>query len=292
VIHRPPSPPASPPASGEQGYALVAAVAAIAVFAGLALAITSATRITIAGGAGELARARANAAADAGVAIALHGLVAGDARTIALIRGGSRQIDFAGSQLTIRITDERGKIPINHLEDDTAGQMLEQAGLSGDQLAVARDSLLDWIDDDDLPRANGAEAAYYAPLGIAPRNGGLASVDELARIRGFTPSLVNQLRPYVTVDPASQRFDSTHAQPRAMAVMSTGGASSPEYIEHQRELAGQQEELEMTRPNGIFSHPMTIAVDAQAPGGGHAHHEIIVAITGRSEQPYLIHSAS
>lgn len=279
-------------ADGEQGYALVAAVAAIAVFGALALAITTATRISIAGGTGEQARARADAAADAGMAIALQGLVSGDDETLALIGGRSRQIEFAGTHLTIRVTDERGKIPLNHIEDDTATQMLEQAGLSGDQLAIARDSLLDWIDDDDLPRANGAEAPNYARLGITPRNGALLSIDELARIRGFTPSLVNQLRPYVTVDNEAQPFDPGHAQPQALAVMSQAGAGSPEVIQRQRELAGQQVASAIARPDAIYGHPLTIAIDADAAGGGHAHHETVVVVTGRRAQPYLIHSAS
>jgi type II secretory pathway component PulK len=283
------------PAPGEQGYALIAAVAAIAVFAGLALAIATATRISLAGGDGELARARADAAADAGVAIAVQGLVGGDEATLALIGGRQRRIDFAGAQLTIRVADERGKIALNHIEDDTVAQLLEQAGLSGDELAVARDSLLDWIDYDDLPRANGAETDYYAPLGIAPRNGALTSVDELARIRGFTPRLVNQLRPYVTVDNDALPFDPSHAQPQALAVMSQAGGNWAEVIERQREADGEQTAFAATQPAAIQGHPLTIAVDADVAGGtgsgGHAHHEVIVEVTGNPAQPYIIHAA-
>lgn len=282
---------ASAPGSGERGYALVAAVAAIAVFGAMALAIATATRIGIAGGDGELARARADAAAEAGVAIAVQGLTAGDGEMLALLGGRSRQIEFAGAHVTIHVTDENGKIPLNHIEDDTVTQMLEQAGLSGDSLAVARDSLLDWIDDDDQPRANGAETAFYAPLGIAPRNGSLYSIDELARIRGFTPGLVNQLRPYVTADNDTMPFDPDHAQPQALAVMRQGGAETPEVIERQRELAGQQVALEIIKPNTIYGHPLTIAVDADAAGAGHAHHDVVVVVTGRPAQPYIIHFA-
>jgi type II secretory pathway component PulK len=277
-------------AKGEQGYALIAAVAAIAVFAGLALAITTATRISIASGDGDMARARADAAADAGVAIVVQGLIAGDEDTLALVGGRQRQLDFAGTRLTIRVTDERGKIPLNHIEDDTVTQLLEQAGLAGDQLAIARDSLLDWLDYDDLPRANGAETQYYARLGIAPRNGGLLSVDELARVRGFTPLLVDQLRPYVTVDNDALPFDPSHAQPQALAVMSTAGGNWPEVIERQREADGEQTAFAATRPAAIQGHPLTIAVDADVGGGGHAHHEVVVEVTGKPGQPYLIHS--
>ena len=278
------------PATGEQGYALIAAVAAIAVFGALALAITTATRISIAGGEGELARARADAAADAGVAIVVHGLVGGDAQMLALVGGRSRRIEFAGAKLTVRLTDERGKVPLNHVEDDTVTQLLEQAGLAGDDLAIARDSLLDWLDYDDLPRANGAESGYYARLGIAPRNGMLASVDELARVRGFTPRLVDRLRPYVTVDNDALPFDPSHAQPQALAVMSQAGGNWPEVIERQREMVGEQPALDAAQPKALLGHPLAITIDADAPGGGHAHHEVVAVVTGRPDQPYVIHS--
>ncbi len=278
------------PSQGERGYALIAAVAAIAVFGALALAIATATRISIAGGDGELARARADAAADAGLAIALQGLIEGDEDMLALVGGRRRRIDFAGARLTIRVTDERGKILLNHIEDDTVTQLLEQTGLSGDELAVARDSLLDWLDSDDLPRANGAETQYYARLGIAPRNGPLASIDELARIRGFTPRLIDQLRPYVTIDNDALPFDPGHAQPQALAVMSTAGGDWPEVIERQREMSGEQPALDAAQPKALLGRPLTIAIDADAPGGGHAHREVIAVITGRPLQPYVIHS--
>lgn len=276
----------------EQGYALVAAVVAMAVFGALALAITTATRISIAGGSSEIARARADAAADAGLAIVVQGFLEGKVATLAMVDGRSRQIDFAGSHLTIHVTDERGKIPLNHIEDDTVTRMLEQAGLADAQLAIARDSLLDWLDDDDLPRANGAETGYYARAGIAPRNGALATVDELARVRGFTPRLIDRLRPYVTVDNDALPFDPNHAQPQALAVMSQAGDNGPEVIERQRELAGEQVALDATPPQAIQGHPLTIAIDADAPGGGHVHHETVVVVTGKAAEPYVIHSAT
>lgn len=277
---------------GEQGYALIATVAAIAVFGTLALAIATTTRISIASGAGELARARADAAADAGIAIAVQGLLGGDAEMLALADGRSRRLQFAGAHLTIHMTDDRGKIPINHIEDDTVTDLLEQAGLSGGGLATARDSLLDWLDFDDLPRANGAETEYYAASGIAPRNGTLTSVDELARIRGFTPRLVNQLRPYLTVDNDALPFDPSHAQPQALAVMSNAGGNWPEVIERQREMEGEQPALDAAEPKALVGHPLTITVDADAPGGGHAHHQVVAVVTENPLQPYVIHSVN
>lgn len=277
-------------ARAEQGYALIMAVVAIAVFAGLALAVGTASRISIASASGELARARADAAADAGLAIAEHGLVAGDGGILDLVRGGSRQITFDDSQITIRLTDERGKIPLSHIEGDMITRMFAQAGLADDQLAIASDSLQDWLDDDDQPRLHGAESGYYASLGIAPRNGNLLSVDELARVRGVGPRVAARLRSYVTVDPDIKSIDPAYAQAQALAVTSEGGDLSPQALTRQREAQGEQVALDITKSADFVNRPMTILVDAEAPGGGHAHHEAVIVVTGRPDQPYVIHA--
>ncbi len=265
-------------------------MAAIAVFGALALAIGTATRISIASGTGELARARADLAADAGLAIAEHGLVAGEDAMLGLVRGHEHQFDFDGSRVTIRISDERGKIPLSHIEGDMITRMFAQAGLSGEQLAIASDSLQDWMDDDDQPRASGAEAFYYAQQKIAPRNGGLLSVDELARVRGVGPVIAAKLRDSVTIDRDVLSIDPAYAQGPALAVLSDGGDLSPSALARQRETQGQQAVITITKASDFLNRPMTIAVDAEAPGGGHAHHEAVIVITGKAGRPYVIHA--
>ncbi len=54
------------------------------------------------------------------------------------------------------------------------------------------DAILDWLDDDDEPRASGAESEYYSTLDppYAPKNGLLQSLDELLMVRGVTPELL------------------------------------------------------------------------------------------------------
>ncbi len=55
--------------------------------------------------------------------------------------------------------------------------------MSADSLV---DAILDWRDPDDEPRPNGAERAWYQERQrFAPRNGPIADVRELARIRGL-----------------------------------------------------------------------------------------------------------
>ncbi|MEI6503340.1 MAG: hypothetical protein WCP21_20195, partial [Armatimonadota bacterium] len=63
--------------------------------------------------------------------------------------------------------------------------------LPGMTNAIA-DALLDWIDPEDAPRPQGAEAEYYRGLGVpyGPRNGVPQCLEELLLVRDVTRELV------------------------------------------------------------------------------------------------------
>lgn len=61
------------------------------------------------------------------------------------------------------------------------------------------DAVLDWRDQDDIVRPEGAEAAWYRERGRAPpRNAPLADVAELGLVRGFDDSVLRRVRPLLT----------------------------------------------------------------------------------------------
>lgn len=68
------------------------------------------------------------------------------------------------------------------------GRLMAIPGMT-DELA---DAILDFIDDDDTPRANGCESEYYESLSppYAAKNGRLDSLDELLLVRGVTPEML------------------------------------------------------------------------------------------------------
>ena len=278
---------------GEAGYALVAAVASIGVFASLALAVVAATHGSIEDASAELAQLRASAAADAGMAMALHGMLSG--RTGAATGatwspdGVARSLRFGDTRLRIRIEDERGKVPVSGLDELHATRLLEQAGLSGDRLLIARDSLLDWTDDDDTPRPFGAEAEYYRVAGLRPPNGTVASIDELRVVRGFDPAVIATIKPisttYVSVATA---FDGRFAYPRALAVMDEAGAQGVASINRVRDLAGQRTAIAFADPVNLLGRPFTIVVEAVLPDGARTQRRMVVEMTGSPAQPYVV----
>lgn len=85
--------------------------------------------------------------------------------------------------------------------------LLETVGVPPGEALSAAGSLLDWIDTDETPSYGGAEDYHYGSLSTPYRTAGqlLADVSELNIIEGFTPSLVQVLKPLVCVRPFSER---------------------------------------------------------------------------------------
>lgn len=276
--------------AGEDGYALVGAVASIIVFATMSLAVLTATRLAFEDVGAEQSQLQASAAADAGVAMAISGLLADDATQRWPIGGQPRATTFGAARLGIRIEDERGKVALNLLDEERATRLLELAELGGDRLLIARDSLLDWVDTDDEPRPFGAERAFYRAARVSPPNGFLASIGELGLIRGFDAATVARIRPIATVSIGSSVFDPRYADPRVIAIMAEGSENGPAAIERARELAGQRTAIEFTDTSNRTGRPLTIIAEATLPHGARARRQVIVELTGATSRPYVVRS--
>ncbi|WP_428304738.1 hypothetical protein [Lacipirellula sp.] len=113
------------------------------------------------------------------------------------------QVDGYYSGYKFGLEDESAKLNVNALlapgaEDEAANRLLALPGMT----AEIADAILDWLDADETPRTNGAEADVYAQLtpSYVPRNGPIGDLDELLQVRGVTPELlygVDQNRNFV-----------------------------------------------------------------------------------------------
>jgi DNA uptake protein ComE-like DNA-binding protein len=92
------------------------------------------------------------------------------------------------------LEDESGKLNINSVataggdETATRERLMCIPGMTED----VADAILDWIDEDNQPRAYGAEDTYYLGLTPAyqPKNGPIQSLSELLQVRGVTYELL------------------------------------------------------------------------------------------------------
>lgn len=276
------------PGPRERGYAMLAVVAGIGVMAAVAAGAAAFTATRLDTLEAETTRARLTAAADAGVEIALANLTRPGLASRWAIDGRTYNESWGGVPVAIRIEDEAGKIMINRIDGENIGWLMSALGLPQAQVETLRDSFDDWIDQDDEPRANGAETDSYLPRGYAARNGPPQSVEELGDIRGFTPALVERIARVATVEVNGTSFDKRYADPLAIQVMNDGDRNSPDVIERQREIAGQRPALAINDPADWSGRVVTIIAVARGAGSAQAQRRVVVEITGKPRQPYVL----
>jgi len=138
-----------------------------------------------------------------------------------------------------RIDREGGRIDVNFASEALLKEVFRNAGLSEDEAERLGDAILDWRDEDDLPRPNGAEAPYYAglPEPIRPRNGRLASIEELRYVRGVSPELYAGLFSRIfTVYGGTPRVDVNTAPVELLRVLPGFTPETASRVAQQREM--------------------------------------------------------
>lgn len=103
---------------------------------------------------------------------------------------------------SIDLRDTGSALNIN----ETNEAMLRQFFAQGLRLDYARadrltQAILDWRDQDELPRIGGGEREQYIEAGAAvlPANRPFADIDELIHVMGMTAELFETMRPYLTM---------------------------------------------------------------------------------------------
>lgn len=112
------------------------------------------------------------------------------ARRLLLGRGDWIDGKFDGQDYQVRVFDETGKISLNAevLDEGNLPIILENLGLDEEAASIVSDSILDWRDDNDAHRNNGAEDDYYEGLDrpYPAKDAAFDAVEELLLVRGVT----------------------------------------------------------------------------------------------------------
>jgi len=108
-----------------------------------------------------------------------------------VLDGAWREHTLGTGSFRARLVDEGGKININRVSEQVLRRIFTNLGIEGVRRDTLVDAIMDWRDEDELHRANGAENDYYAALvpAYTAKNGPLDSVDDLLWIKGMTREL-------------------------------------------------------------------------------------------------------
>ena len=177
-----------------RGFALPAVLWVIVGVAAVSLAGTVAARESVATAQNRVDHARAAWRAEGCLEIAratiADGLADGDRASVAWSGLDSilaRSDLLAGAGCTVGARPAGAALDVNVASAEQLQRLLLATGARPGEADSLTDALLDWRDRDAEPRAMGAEAAWYrAHDELPPRDGPIADVAELRRIRGMS----------------------------------------------------------------------------------------------------------
>lgn len=186
----------------ERGIALILVLWVVALLAVIAGSFVYGARSTALVASNLVSVARARALADAGVHRGLYEL-ARPATDAEGWKADSRTHLFSlgDAEIQLVMRDESAKIDLNTASDALIKGLLLSVGLDEEQANQLVDAILDWRDNDELTRPQGAERDRYEAMGLpyVPTNAAFQTVDELQRVIGVTPDLYRKLAGALTV---------------------------------------------------------------------------------------------
>lgn len=192
-----------------KGFALLAALWLLVVFSVVSLALSAGAQRRRLAAANLVEWTGAQAAATAGIEQLRQRLAARLEATVpAPIDpwGGADSLvpdtlELGDMRALVRARDAGAAINLNRAGEDELRRLfvaLRVDAGAADRLAQA---IADWRDADGFHRMRGAEHEAYLDAGatVLPRNGPFQSLGELRDVRGMTPALYEQVRPYLTL---------------------------------------------------------------------------------------------
>ena len=179
----------------------------------------------------------------------------------------------AGVSIEAQINDDQGKFNLNTLlkkdgtPDPDALKVLRRL-LELSELEPRWASLIvDWIDPNGQPEADGGEDSLYLSQTPPHRTGNLliTSVSELQQLPGFTREMYLKLLPHVTVlPPEAQKINVCTADGVVLDALFALSTTNANYLQYSRLTP---EDMARSRANGCFPRKSVIAASEPAISG-------------------------
>lgn len=233
------------PDRAAQGIALISVLWVLVLLSLMAGALAANSRLD-AGIATNLRHsAQLALATETGMQWAFWGLSAPQPQVPWLADGSVYSAEQEGVLLRVAVQDENGKIDIN-VANETILQRLFEAVLADSSRAQAlANAVLDWRDEDDFQRIDGAEDIDYENAGFeyGASDKPFNSIEELRLVMGMTDEIYAAISTAVTIHSGKQLVNPLVAPRLVLLALSDHGEGEvDQYIERRRELhlSGQQ----------------------------------------------------
>ena len=244
-----------------------------------------------------LSGTQARMSAEAAINLAVLALRDPDDETRMLADGRVYETVLDGVKVEVSAIDERGKLDINAADELTLANLFTGNGMEPDKAELLAAAVMDWRDEDELERVNGAEEdAYHAAgLELGPANRPFMMTEELLQVIGMDYDFYRKLEPGITVFSRAGEPDPAFAPVQALMAMPDITLSEAMDFVQQRNSKQPGDDLGTELPNGMVvmeqGRGVTYSIQARAtmPNGVWEQLQATIRLGGtRSGRPYRV----
>ncbi len=244
-----------------------------------------------------LSGTQARMSAEAAIHLAVLALRDPDDETRMRADGRVYQQEIDGVLVEVSAIDERGKLDINATDELSLVNLFTGHGVDPQDAEFLAAAVMDWRDEDELERVNGAEEEAYlaAGLEVGPANRPFMMAEELLQVIGMTYDLFKKLEPGITVFSRNGNPDPAFAPVEALMAMPDITFEEAMNFVEERNSQQPGDELGTELPNGVVvmeqGRGVTYSIQARAtmPNGVWEQLQATIRLGGtRSGRPYRV----
>jgi general secretion pathway protein K len=244
-----------------------------------------------------LSGTQARLSAEAAIDLAVLALRDPDDETRMLADGRVYETEIDGVYLEVSATDERGKVDINATDELTLATLFTGHGMELQDAELLAAAVMDWRDEDELERVNGAEEDAYLAAGLemGPANRPFMMTEELLQVIGMEYEFYRLLEPGITVFSRAAEPDPAFAPVEALMAMPDITFEEAVNFVQQRNSQIPGESVGTELPNGIVvmeqGRGVTYSIEARAtmPNGVWEQLQATIRLGGtRKGKPYRV----
>jgi general secretion pathway protein K len=273
----------------ERGFALILVIWVLALLALLGAEVAADSHSAAVVSRNRLDLAQLQASADAGVTLAVMGLL--DPVVAARWQADGRVYDrrYVGQNLAITVIDEGGKIDLNAAPIELIAGLLSEFGANRDARELIDHAILD----------RRARFAATAPTATVPSNTGrifgrsrvlnlaklaFADVSELRLLPGMTRALYERLEPEITVYSQNPTVNPMTASRAILLAIPGAGPSEADRVIISRGGGATALDAEELSKLALYArvdtlHVVSIRVEAKRPDGASFTRRAVVAVS-------------